>query len=76
MAAQLPLDVQQMVNSQLATGLYSSPEDVLRDAMRLLAEHRETLDDLQASAEDVEAGLLTPLDDALNAIRRRHGWQP
>ena len=76
MATQLPLELQQMVDHQLATGLYASPEEVLREAMHLLVEHRETMDDLKASAEDIDAGRLQSLSEAVNAIRRRHGWQP
>jgi Arc/MetJ-type ribon-helix-helix transcriptional regulator len=76
MATHLPLDLQQMVDHQLATGLYSSPDDVLREAMHLLVEHRETVDDLKASAEDIDAGRLEPLSEAVDVIRRRHGWQP
>jgi Arc/MetJ-type ribon-helix-helix transcriptional regulator len=75
MATHLPVDVQQMVDHQLATGLYSSPEDVLREAMHLLVEHRETLEDLKVSAEDIEAGRLQTLNEAADAIRRRHGSQ-
>ena len=76
MATHLPLDLQQMVDHQLATGLYSSPDDVLREAMHLLVEHCETVEDLKASAEDIDAGRLQPLSEAVDAIRRRHGWQP
>jgi putative addiction module CopG family antidote len=80
MATHLPLDLQQMVDHQLATGLYSSPDDVLREAMHLLVEHRETVEDLKASdlkasAEDIDAGRLQPLSEAVDAIRRRHGWK-
>jgi Arc/MetJ-type ribon-helix-helix transcriptional regulator len=76
MATQLPLDLQQMVDNQLATGLYGTPDDVLREAMHLLVEHRETLEDLKASAEDIDAGRLQTLTGAADAIRQRHGWRP
>ena len=74
MASQLPVDVQQLIQNQLATGLYSNPDDVLRDALHLLVDHQETMDDLRASVEDVEAGRVIPLESVVAEIRQRHGW--
>jgi Arc/MetJ-type ribon-helix-helix transcriptional regulator len=74
MASQLPVDVQQLIQNQLATGLYSNPDDVLRDALHLLVDHQETMDDLRASVEDVEAGRVVPLESVVAEIRKRHGW--
>jgi putative addiction module CopG family antidote len=74
MSSQLPVDVQQLIQNQLATGLYSNPDDVLRDALHLLVDHQETMDDLRASVEDVEAGHVVPLESVVAKIRQRHGW--
>lgn len=74
MESQLPVDLQQLINNQLATGLYTSSDDVLRDALHLLVDRQETKDDLEASVEDVEAGRLFPLENVIAEIRQRHGW--
>jgi Arc/MetJ-type ribon-helix-helix transcriptional regulator len=74
MATHLPLDIQQLVNDHLASGMFASTDDVLRKALHVLAEQRSTYDDLSASVDDIEAGRLTPLDEAVAEIRRRHGW--
>jgi putative addiction module CopG family antidote len=74
MSLQLPIDLQQLVDHQLATGLYAKPDDVLRDALHLLIEHQGTVDDLKASIEDIDAGRVSPLADVLAEIRQRHGW--
>jgi Arc/MetJ-type ribon-helix-helix transcriptional regulator len=76
MATELPLDLQQMVDNQLATGLYANPEEVLREAMQLLVEQRSAIDDVMASAKDFDHGRVQPLDVVVDAIRRRHGWTP
>ena len=75
MASQLPLDVQQLVDHQLASGFFSNPDDVLREALHLLVEHQATMDDLQASLQDIEADRLSPLDEVVADIQRRHGWK-
>lgn len=74
MESQLPVDLQQLIQNQLATGLYSSPDDVLRDALHLLVDHQETTDDLNASVEDINAGRVFPLENVVAEIRQRHGW--
>jgi putative addiction module CopG family antidote len=74
MGSQLPLDVQQMVEFQLAKGLYSDSDEVLREALHLLVEHQATMDDLQSSVDDIGAGRVLPLDEVLADIRQRHGW--
>jgi Arc/MetJ-type ribon-helix-helix transcriptional regulator len=74
MASQLPVDMQQLIQNQLAIGLYSNPDDVLRGALHLLVDHQETMDDLRASVEDVESGRVVLLESVVAEIRQRHGW--
>ena len=72
MAITLPPDVQQMVAAMLASGRYQSEEEVLRDALRALAEQDEDLDAIRkaiAEWKDGDAGM--PLTEAFQVIRRR-----
>jgi Arc/MetJ-type ribon-helix-helix transcriptional regulator len=70
MSLNLPPDVQQLVQDRLATGNYSSEEEVLRVALLSLAD--EESDDLLAIQEaiaEMEAGAeLIPLEEAFRRI--------
>jgi Arc/MetJ-type ribon-helix-helix transcriptional regulator len=70
MSLKLPPDVQQLVQDRLATGNYSSEEEVLRVALLSLAD--EESDDLLAIQEaiaEMEAGAeLIPLEEAFRRI--------
>jgi len=70
----VPLDIQQWVDARFATGVYQSPDDVLRDAMKALDElDREKLRLFQEgnriAMEQSRLGLSRPLD--LDAILKR-----
>jgi putative addiction module CopG family antidote len=66
----VPPDVEQSVASQLATGRYSSEEDVLRSAMQALVEFDEDLVAVeQAIAEWRNGDPGIPLDEAFRRIR-------
>jgi putative addiction module CopG family antidote len=74
MTFQLPLDLEQLVNAQIASGEFATVDDVLREALHSLVERQAVADDLQASLADSEAGRITPLDDVIAEIQQRHGW--
>lgn len=69
-------ELKALFDSQLATGRYAntSTEEVLKQALSALAEQQATLDDLEASLTDMDAGRVRPLEDVADEIRRGHGW--
>ena len=71
MSYPFPSDLQQMVNSQLASGRYATEDEVLRDALRAL---EEEIEDLTAVREAIAAWRAgddgVPMDEAFERIRR------
>jgi len=74
MSEMIPLDLQQLVNQQLASGHFGSSDEVLREALHLLVEHQAAMADLEASLQDIDEGRVFPLDVVAGEIQRRHGW--
>jgi putative addiction module CopG family antidote len=70
----LPPDVQDQVSQHIATGHYTSEDDVLRAALRALALRHEELTAIQAGVDDVEAGRLRPFEDVDADMRRQFGF--
>jgi len=72
MAYQFPPDVDHLVKAHLASGVYASEDEVLRDALRALGqfvqsheeldeEYRDTVAAVLEGVADAEAGRTTPL---------------
>ncbi len=57
----IPADIAQLISDQLRQGSYASADDVLRDALKALAERNDDLAAICAGIEDMTAGRLTPL---------------
>lgn len=74
MEYQFPPEVDSLVRSQMATGRYATEDELLKDALLTLSEREETLGDIRAGIEDMEAGRIRPLDDVADDIRRKHGF--
>jgi putative addiction module CopG family antidote len=71
MSYAFPADVQQLIAGRMATGGYATEEDVLRDALRALAEEEEDIAavrDAVAEFRSGDAGL--PLGEAFELVRR------
>jgi Arc/MetJ-type ribon-helix-helix transcriptional regulator len=67
-------DVQELIDKQMASGKYSSENELLRDALETLIEQDEDLAAVQEAIADFEAGDKgVPLDEAIRIIRARHG---
>ena len=76
MSYQLPADLEQLVAEQIRLGTYGSADDVLRDALRALAERNQDLAAIQAGIDDMEAGNLKPLSEVDAGIRKNLGLSP
>ena len=70
--AQLPSDIQEQVKYHFASGQYQTEEDVLRDALRALAEEHDVLDDIRQGLKDLEASRGRPLEDVEADLRKRY----
>jgi Arc/MetJ-type ribon-helix-helix transcriptional regulator len=53
---QLPPDLDQRIQSQLALGIYSSPAEVLSDALDALDQRNEDLASIQRGLDDERSG--------------------
>jgi putative addiction module CopG family antidote len=74
MAYSLPPDVEQMVHDRMASGKYASEEELLREALRALAEEEEDLATVEAAlaewhGDDPEP----PLEAVVQAICSKYG---
>jgi antitoxin ParD1/3/4 len=76
MPHEIPPDVEELVSEQMRSGSYESEDEVLRDALRALAEKNEDLAAIRAGIEDMEAGRVRPLGDVDAQIRRKFGFKP
>jgi Arc/MetJ-type ribon-helix-helix transcriptional regulator len=76
MTYQLPPDIDQRVQSQIALGFYQTPAEVLNDALNLLDERNEDIASIQRGIEDEKAGRLTSLEDFDKEMRARYGFAP
>jgi putative addiction module CopG family antidote len=69
-----PPDLQTLVGKQMASGNYASEDELLRIALRALADDEQDLDAVRESLAEWRAsdpGVL--LEDAFDAIHGRHG---
>ena len=74
MSYPFPPDLQSLVGEQMASGKYASEDELLRHALRALAEEEQDLDAVRESLEEWRAG--DPgvlLGDAFDAIRGKQG---
>ena len=76
MSYQLPPEIDQRVQAQIALGIYQTPAEVLNDALDALDERNEDLASIQRGIDDESAGRLTSLEDFDEEIRNRYGFSP
>ena len=73
MSYQLPPDINQRIQSQLALGLYQTPAEVLHDALDALDQRNEDLASIRRGIADEAAGRVKPLADVDRDLRQRFG---
>ena len=71
---QLPADLDQRIQSQLALGIYNSPAEVLSDALDALDQRNEDLVSIERGIEDEQAGRVIPFQQFDQQIRSEFGF--
>jgi Arc/MetJ-type ribon-helix-helix transcriptional regulator len=74
MLNELPPDVLAEIKQRMASGNYTSEEDVLRQAMRALKVHDEELAAIQMGIDDVEAGRVRAFEDVDTELCQNFGF--
>ncbi len=73
MAYAFPPDIKQLIDRNMATGMYSSEDDVLQAALHVLSDYNATVADIRQGMTDYEQGRGEPLSEAMSDIRRQLG---
>ncbi len=73
MPYQLPPDIDQRVQSQLALGIYQTPTEVLNEALDALERQNADIEAIRAGIEDEKAGRLRSLEEVDRDMRERYG---
>ena len=76
MTYQFPPDVDRLIRDQIASGQYGSEDEVLRDALKALAERCDDLAAIQVGIAEMNAGHVKPLAVVDAAIRKNLGFAP
>ena len=72
--SELSPDIKEFVDSEIANGNFADQEAVVEHALRLLKRDREeAVRGIEAGLEDVAAGRVEPLDEAIDALRNEFG---
>ncbi len=67
-------DVKEFVDGEVASGSFSDQEAVIVHALRLMQRDREeAVRGIEAGLDDVAAGRVQPLDDAMDDLRSEFG---
>jgi Arc/MetJ-type ribon-helix-helix transcriptional regulator len=74
MAYQFPPDIQELIHERMASGQYSSEDELLREALCSLREEAEDVAAVQQAIDDWRGGDEgVPVDEAFDALRKKHG---
>jgi Arc/MetJ-type ribon-helix-helix transcriptional regulator len=73
MSYALPAEIRKLIAENLATGIYTSEEDVLTAALHALRDYHATIADIHQGMIDYEQGRGQPLSEAMEDIRRELG---
>ncbi len=66
-----PPEIQQLIEQNLATGMYGSEDDVLRAALHSLNDYHATIADIRQGTLDYDQGRGEPLAEAVADIRQQ-----
>jgi Arc/MetJ-type ribon-helix-helix transcriptional regulator len=74
MPYQFPPDVEELVRSWMASGEYSSEDDILRDALHALVDRKADMAAIEAGIGDMNAGRVVSLDAVDARVRDNLGF--
>lgn len=69
-----PAEIDELVSAQLATGKYSTENDVLLHALRTLKDYNESIADIQEGIADEAAGRMRPLHEVDVDVQKKLGF--
>jgi Arc/MetJ-type ribon-helix-helix transcriptional regulator len=69
-------EIQRMIDENLSTGFYASPEEVIHAALHALSAYHATIADVRQGLIDYGQGAGQPLSEAVADIRRELGAKP
>jgi len=72
MSFQFPADIQQSISAYVTGGTFQNEEEVLREAMRLLAQQQQDLASIQRGLEDIANDRTRPAEESNEEFRRIH----
>ena len=67
-----PPELERLVQEELATGAYTSEDDLLLEAMRALHDQNEAIAGIKEGIADLEAGRVRPLHAVDDELRTKH----
>ena len=73
MSYPFPPVLDRLVREELATGVYSSEDDVLVEAMQALRDRDETIAGIREGLSDLDTGRVRLLGDVDAELRTKHG---
>jgi Arc/MetJ-type ribon-helix-helix transcriptional regulator len=73
MSVDMAPDIWNEIQRQLSSGSYSSPDEVLRDALAALRSRDEEVLAIGHGIDDMEAGRVRPIREFDNEFRSRNG---
>lgn len=73
MTYQLPPEIDQRIQSQMALGIYHTPADVLNDALDALEERNEDLASIRRGIDDERSGRMITLAEFDREMRSQFG---
>lgn len=66
-----------LLDEQMARGKFSSPAEIVEQALQLFAQHQneaESLANLRISIAEMENGQIRPAKEVFAEIRHQNGW--
>jgi hypothetical protein len=76
MSYAFPPDIKQLIDQNMATGIYASEEDILQAALHALTDYHATIADIRQGMDDNDQGRGEPLASAMTDIRKQLGSKP
>jgi putative addiction module CopG family antidote len=73
MSVDLSPDIWNEIQRQVATGVFATPDDVLREALAALRDREQEVLAIQEGIDDMEAGRVRPIREVDREFRQRNG---